>query len=411
MNKSLKKVLLPALAVVSTISIIACGELIPSKEMTAAKQSITKSMTVKADKYAPDELEAAKVALFKSHDYITENKLEEAKKSAEESKVKGDEAYNKAVVLLAQDTIAAADKSLAEADEVYAQQLAEPQFTEATKIIQNSRELFEAKNYYEAYLRAEQGDKAAQNAKEIALGKKDTLADSIKEVEIMIVEAKRYNAEEYFPDKYQTVIENARLAATSLDENKLKVGFSAVQVAKLNADELYLASLKKYTEDNITSAEMMLEEAGKAPGATIAVEEYNAAKEALANARKLYDDGRYVEALNQLQEVRRLSFVVVNTKQPEPVIEEKPVVTEPVTPVIEEKPVVVETKPVVEEEKDYTIYKVKYNPEKRDCLWRIAGKFYNNPRQWKEIYQANKDRIKNPNLLQPGWELKVPKKK
>lgn len=28
---------------------------------------------------------------------------------------------------------------------------------------------------------------------------------------------------------------------------------------------------------------------------------------------------------------------------------------------------------------------------------------------WKTIYEANKDQIKNPDLIQPGWKLKIPK--
>lgn len=29
---------------------------------------------------------------------------------------------------------------------------------------------------------------------------------------------------------------------------------------------------------------------------------------------------------------------------------------------------------------------------------------------WKEIFEANKDVIKDPDLIQPGWKLKIPKK-
>ena len=29
---------------------------------------------------------------------------------------------------------------------------------------------------------------------------------------------------------------------------------------------------------------------------------------------------------------------------------------------------------------------------------------------WKDIYEANKDQISNPDLIQPGWKLKIPKK-
>jgi nucleoid-associated protein YgaU len=44
-------------------------------------------------------------------------------------------------------------------------------------------------------------------------------------------------------------------------------------------------------------------------------------------------------------------------------------------------------------------------------LWRIAGKkeIYNNPKEWKKIYEANKDQIKNPDLIYPGQNLKIPK--
>jgi hypothetical protein len=28
---------------------------------------------------------------------------------------------------------------------------------------------------------------------------------------------------------------------------------------------------------------------------------------------------------------------------------------------------------------------------------------------WKEIFEANKDQISNPDLIQPGWKLKIPK--
>lgn len=43
-----------------------------------------------------------------------------------------------------------------------------------------------------------------------------------------------------------------------------------------------------------------------------------------------------------------------------------------------------------------------------DNLSKIAKKFPG--LTWKDIYEANTDRIKNPDLIQPGWELKIPSK-
>jgi uncharacterized protein YidB (DUF937 family) len=44
-----------------------------------------------------------------------------------------------------------------------------------------------------------------------------------------------------------------------------------------------------------------------------------------------------------------------------------------------------------------------------DSLSKIAKRSYGDANQWKRIFEANRDRIKNPDLIQPGWELKIPK--
>ena len=67
------------------------------------------------------------------------------------------------------------------------------------------------------------------------------------------------------------------------------------------------------------------------------------------------------------------------------------------------KPEVVKLKP------PKNVYKVR----RRDSLWRISGyrNIYNDPYQWRKIFEANKDKIKNPNLIYPGQKLLIPPKK
>lgn len=50
----------------------------------------------------------------------------------------------------------------------------------------------------------------------------------------------------------------------------------------------------------------------------------------------------------------------------------------------------------------------EYTVVKGDCLWNIAKSFYNNPFLWKEIYKANKQKIKNPDLIYPGQVFILP---
>ena len=49
-----------------------------------------------------------------------------------------------------------------------------------------------------------------------------------------------------------------------------------------------------------------------------------------------------------------------------------------------------------------------YTVTKGDSLSKIAKRFYGDAGQWKRIYEANRDQIKNPDLIQPGWTLRIP---
>lgn len=52
-----------------------------------------------------------------------------------------------------------------------------------------------------------------------------------------------------------------------------------------------------------------------------------------------------------------------------------------------------------------------YIVKKGDCLWNIAKKkdIYSDPYLWPLIYNANKDQIKNPNLIYPKQSLNIPR--
>jgi nucleoid-associated protein YgaU len=43
-----------------------------------------------------------------------------------------------------------------------------------------------------------------------------------------------------------------------------------------------------------------------------------------------------------------------------------------------------------------------------DSLSKIAKHFYGDANQWKRIFDANTDKIKNPNLIHPGQVLTIP---
>lgn len=49
-----------------------------------------------------------------------------------------------------------------------------------------------------------------------------------------------------------------------------------------------------------------------------------------------------------------------------------------------------------------------YKVESGDSLWKISKKFYGDGDEYMRIFYANKDKIKDPDLIQVGWELVIP---
>jgi nucleoid-associated protein YgaU len=48
-----------------------------------------------------------------------------------------------------------------------------------------------------------------------------------------------------------------------------------------------------------------------------------------------------------------------------------------------------------------------YEVKSGDSLSKIGQQY---GIKWQDIYEANRDQIKNPDLIHPGWKLKIPRK-
>lgn len=77
--------------------------------------------------------------------------------------------------------------------------------------------------------------------------------------------------------------------------------------------------------------------------------------------------------------------------------------------------VVPEVRPLVREaEAPKPVRVVRQTPSKRytvvrgDCLWRIARRELGSGFRWERLYEANRDQIRNPDLIYPGQVFRVP---
>jgi len=393
----MKRAILIRSSVIIMVSLFAmglsCGEKIPVKEMSLARHEISRAQSVKADKYAPKELKEARDFLLQSHSDVKADELEKAKTDAEKSFEKAREAFDISIPVLAKDTIVIAEDSFAKADEAYAAELAKNEYEAAQKSLNMSTEQFENKEYYKAYQSALEADRQAKEARNTALGKKEILADAMKEVEVTLAEAKEYDAKQFAPEKVRLAEENLVIATESYDGQALKKGFAAVEVAKINADEAYFEALKGSAHKELQEAEADVAKAKSSKGAKYATDELKGADESLVSARSLYEDARFKESIASSNEASRLAGVVVGATA-----------TKKIATADKSK----DTAEGEGVEGEYQMYTVKYIPGDRDCLWKIAEKFYGDGLKWKRIYNANKDKIRNPDLIKPGWKLKIP---
>ncbi|MBN2079357.1 MAG: LysM peptidoglycan-binding domain-containing protein [Spirochaetes bacterium] len=382
------------LAASAVLLFMGCRLNIPVREMANAKKGIADARGVKAEKYAPDELTAAQNKLLESHDMVVKKDVDGAKKAAQESSALSDAAYQKAIPLLAKDTIAVAEKSLNEAGEAYAERLAAEEYREAEALFKEANDRFQDRNYTEAYQAALKADEKAKSARATALGMKDTLRDAVIEVTRTIEDAEKYGAARIAPDKLALAKENLAVAEKAYGEDELKKGFSAIEVAKLNADEALLAALKVAAGDKLAEAEKAVAAAERAKDADQRKAEIDAARESLEEAKIRLKEMQYRESIEASEEALRLALAVTGGKAASADIAAgKDETAEPA------------------EGEDYFLYTVQYRQQYKDCLWYIAKKFYGNGRLWKRIYEFNRDRIQDPDLIRPGWVLKIPKKR
>lgn len=45
---------------------------------------------------------------------------------------------------------------------------------------------------------------------------------------------------------------------------------------------------------------------------------------------------------------------------------------------------------------------------KKDTLYKLARQYYGDAKKWREIYDANRDQIANPNMIRVGQRLVIP---
>lgn len=226
--------------------------------------------------------------------------------------------------------------------------------------------------------------------------KEKTPRSEKQEIEIQLMQAKALietameiskNAEKYAQESYNTSNQANATADKALEASNKAIEASAQAVKAANdAAEKAITAANEAAEKAIAAANKAAKEAMEYADQS-SQKSIDAANKAIAAANEAAE--KAITASNKalaacdkvLAELGRVK-ATIQAKELEPVLPEEPKVK--------------------------TVSGKSYTVKKGDTLSIISRKFYGDSKQWKKIYDANRSKIKNPDILVPGIDLIIP---
>jgi len=430
--------------------VVACGQELPLSELALAKEQVSRAERVGAKTYASDEFNESKRSLMAANDFAAEEKAGDAKKSADYALSKAYDALEKTLPAVAAKSRDAAVQALDAADEAYASEFSPEEFQKAqslkgtgdAKIVSADRnlgsylreekdELRRAKLRSTALDEFEAADNAyresaslAKDARTLSLVKSDIIRESAGDVEQILEKASRYSGG--VSPSIANERDNLQLAYDDIDAGKLKSADAKIKTSKTISMGILAAVAKDYAKERNSQSADVVEDANSrfseldseklsknnatrdALGS--AGENLGAANESLQASTTLYEQEKYEDSIDQAEEAIRLAEITIDQIESLKKLQAG-VGVEVASLSLPKKPRSLSDQilDLGDGWKQYTVFR-KNPPE---CLWRIAKNpdIYNNGRLWSRIYDANRNKIRNQNLIFPKQKLRIPPKK
>lgn len=205
--------------------------------------------------------------------------------------------------------------------------------------------------------------------------------------------------------KIELVKDLLKQADEAYEEGNYDLGYENAVKAKALTDEINGMRTELYNrvmaQNKIDEAKKLISQAENLEGGRFAADELASAKAALLSAESSFSQKDFANALSYAEQAVNYAQACLNK------IEEVKTREMGGTQVIKMDQQGIQD---TGEYKIRTTYTVRYIPERRDCLWRIAeyDSIYSNPWKWPILYKANKRIIRDPDLIFPGQVLAIP---
>ena len=445
------------LLIFSVGMIFSCKLDVPIKEMTEARSAIAKARQVMAEKYDPDNLNKSIKELYTGHDFLVRNDVPGAKKAAEASRLSALAAISASLPRAAEDSLTEAKAVYQEADKLLAESFAPEQFAGSKKSIDEAEKLKNEQNLLDSFMKSREAVSLGSEAKAIALKKVPQINEGIDKMKIEINDLKSQNISEPQKQELPAVSEKLDKALQLVSQYDLKQAAPLIREAEDAINKIKAAARKKSAKDRIAELRQDAEALRKKRGSEFAGEDIDGVVALLNEADSLVEQDKPDAARNKISDAEKsLALAQAKTTKGLAIEKSKSVgkfladtrkmdtqnkfqnEINTASSVYAEGKKLLESESYKESlakfedaeallksisvarEKGYLekkgmkelegkmIYKVVYNRSKRDCLWRIAHKVYKRAQLWPLIYMANKDQIKDPDIIFPGQSFIIP---
>ena len=437
---------------------LSCRLDVPIKEMMQARTTIGKAQLVRAEKYDPENLNKAVAELYKCHDFLKDQKAADARTSAVASYQLALKAYETSLPRAAEDTLAAAKQTFQEADGLLAEKYAPEKFAAAKTAVADA-ETFKAKpDLWNSFMKSKEALSAAAEARDLSLKQAPSLTERNARIKKEIDDLKLQKLPEAVQQNLAASSSTLDKAAELISKNDFKQAVQLMDEAEKALGSAKSAMVKQSVKDQISALRKDLDQLKAERGAEFAGDDIDLVLTRLNEAEALLEqdntDGarqKVTEAENSLKQAREkttrgiavaraaaVEKLIADTKQKDKMnkfqadiaraeeiygdgkklieggsfkesldkFNEAESLINSLAIAGEKEIIGKETG--IKDESGLKIYKVVYNKKKRDCLWRIAGKVYKDARLWPLIYMANREQIKDPDLIFPGQKFKIP---
>ncbi len=221
------------------------------------------------------------------------------------------------------------------------------------------------------------------------------------------------------PDDVKSDLDKALLALNAAESSLEQNYIEDAEMRIKEAETLISGADTKLKENSalaaIAKAEKLLGQAKEKDSAGKHAENLGKAENLIAEGKTNVTNGKFNDGLSNAEEAETIIAAVLNSIETEAnELKLKASTEEHKEEGAKEEPKKEETatkEEVKKEEKSAgKIYVVQWRKKNTDCLWRISQKVYKDAALWPAIYIANREQIKDPDLIFPGQKFVIPPK-